>query len=147
MNDDIKTIGIDGDGLTLGRIATHVAKLLLSGETVVVINAEKVVITGSKRYLTESKKKSMKTITHATPWRGPFHYRAPDDMVRRTVRGMLPWKTSRGREAYRRLHVYVGRPNEQVTQTYMTISEAKLSDVNKPHMTIGALSLELKRKE
>ena len=147
MTDNIKITGIDGDRLILGRAATHIAKLLLSGETVVMINAEKVVISGGKRYIINSKKESMKIITHATPWRGPFHYRTPDRIIRRAIRGMLPWKKSRGREAYRRLRVYVGKPKEFEEQTCITLPEAKLTDINKPHMTVGNLSRELSWRE
>jgi large subunit ribosomal protein L13 len=147
MAGNLKITGIDGDGLILGRAATHIAKLLLSGETVVMINAEKVIISGGKRSIINSKKESMKIITHATPWRGPFHYRTPDRIIRRAIRGMLPWKKSRGREAYRRLHIYVGRPKELEGQTFMTISNAKLTDINKPHMTVGNLSQELSWRE
>lgn len=98
---------VDGEGVVLGRMASRIAQELLKGEKVVVINAEKIVVSGArdeifKRY---GKRRSM-----GDKYKGPFFPRMPDRLVRRTVRGMLPWKTARGRDAFKRLEVHAGRP-------------------------------------
>merc|ERR1712000_624139 len=102
---------IDGKGHLLGRLASIVAKQLLNGQKVVVVRCELINASGSffraklryheflnKRHLVNPKKS------------GPFHHRAPSRIFHRTVRGMVPHKTSRGAAAMERLKVYEGVP-------------------------------------
>jgi len=103
------TTVIDADGNVLGRLCTSVAKRILNGEEVVVVNAEKAIVTGNKEdILAEYKqKKDRGKVIH-----GPFYPRRADLILKRTVRGMLPWDRPKGRDAYRLLKVYVGVPKE-----------------------------------
>ena len=102
-------IVIDGDGLILGRLASITAKKLLEGETIHIVNAENIMVSGRREmvlseYLEKRRKGSKE--------KGPFYPKRPDMIVKRTVRGMLPYKQARGREALSRLRVYVGVPRE-----------------------------------
>ena len=103
------TTVIDADGNVLGRLCTSVAKRILNGEEVVVVNAEKAIVTGNKEdILAEYKqKKDRGKVIH-----GPFYPRRADLILKRTVRGMVPWDRPKGRDAYRLLKVYVGVPKE-----------------------------------
>jgi len=96
---------IDGTDQVLGRMATQVAKKLISGEEVVIINAEKVIISGSKKAVFEE-------YTHKFSQgglrKGPFYPRSPDRIVRRAIRGMLAYDKPHGKEAFKRLKVYIG---------------------------------------
>lgn len=47
---------------------------------------------------------------NVNPARGPFHHRAPSKIFKRSVRGMLPYKTFRGRSALKRLRAFEGVP-------------------------------------
>jgi len=112
---------IDADGLILGRMASLAAKHLLSGEHLIIVNAERAVISGKKavtfqRYL---KKRSIGT----KDW-GPFFPRRPDRLVKRTVRGMLPHKRATGRQALAGLRVYIGVPDEYASAKKDTWEEA-----------------------
>lgn len=101
---------IDGAGHLLGRLASTIAKELLSGQRVVVVRCEKLNISGS---IFRSKMKYaafLRKRTNTNHARGPFHLRAPSRMFWRTVRGMLPHKTSRGAAALSRLKVFEGIP-------------------------------------
>ncbi|MEM1884592.1 MAG: 50S ribosomal protein L13 [Candidatus Jordarchaeales archaeon] len=118
---------IDATDLVLGRMASVVAKRLLNGERVIIINAEKAVITGNPRFIIEKYKKFLEIRTLTAPWKGPVHYRRPDMLVRRTIRGMLPWKKARGREAYKRLRVYIGVPEFLSGVEAQTIPDAHIS--------------------
>lgn len=102
---------VDADGVVLGRAATHIAKTLLTHTEakVVVINAEKALITGSS--------KSIEALYHLRRTRGkerkgPFYPTRPERLFKRAVRGMLPFKQDRGRKAYRRLVCYNGVPKQ-----------------------------------
>lgn len=89
---------INADGLILGRLASRVAKMLLEGEEVVIVNAEKAVITGNREVIFSKYKQRTGLRTLTNPRRGPFYPKRSDEIVRRTIRGMLPWKTDRGRK-------------------------------------------------
>ena len=99
---------IDANEAILGRLSALIAKELLKGETVVVINSEKIVVSGNPAsVLKRFKQKRERKDVH----KGPFFPRYPDRILKRTVRGMLPYKTSRGRTALRKLKVYIGNPD------------------------------------
>lgn len=100
---------IDADGNVIGRLCTSVAKKILGGEEIVIVNAEKAIVTGSKEavFAMYKQKKDRGKVIH-----GPFYPRRADLILKRTVRGMLPWDHTRGRDAYRRLKVFVGVPKE-----------------------------------
>jgi large subunit ribosomal protein L13 len=102
---------VDAEGLVLGRVATLVAKKLLTEKDaqVVVLNAEKALITGSSK---DIEQKYHHRRTRGKERRGPFYPTRPERLFKRAVRGMLPFKQDRGRKAYRRLKCYIGVPKE-----------------------------------
>jgi large subunit ribosomal protein L13 len=102
---------IDCDSKILGRLASHAAKLLLLGNKVVLINAEKAAISGHVSSIASDYKQKIELQDKANPEHSPYISRRPDLFVRRVVRGMLPYKKAKGREAYKRLRVYVGIPS------------------------------------
>ena len=100
---------IDAKNHIAGRLASVVAKRLLKGEEIVIVNAEMIVITGDRDSVLASYKQKKDCGNVKS---GPFFPRRADLIMKRTVRGMLPWKETSGRDAYRRLKVYVGVPKE-----------------------------------
>ena len=100
---------VNGEGLILGRMCSIVAKRILLGEQIVIVNAEKVMLSGKRKSKIAEAKEFLDV---GAPERGPFHSRRPDRIVRKTVRGMLPWKQPKGKAAYKRLKVYMGVPEE-----------------------------------
>ncbi|WP_456330649.1 50S ribosomal protein L13 [Archaeoglobus sp.] len=129
----IKTLGddftvIDASGHILGRLSSKIAKRLLNGERIVVVNAEKAVITGDKYMVFERYKEKY---DRGSKEKGPYFPRHPERIFKRTVRGMLPWKSSRGRDAYRRLRVFMGVPEELQGREFERIDDALLEKVSK----------------
>ena len=116
---------VDGAGLILGRVATHVAKMALEGERVVVVNCEKMILTGSKEGVF---KKFKERRERGNPHWGPYYPRMSDRIVRRTIRGMLPYKKDRGRNAFRRVNCYLGVPKDikEKPETIKSASYTKL---------------------
>lgn len=100
---------VDAEGVVLGRFASYLAKRLLMGENIVVVNAEKAVITGEPRMV---KERYLSKRLRGDPHKGPFYPRYPDKLLKRVVRGMLPYKQQKGRQALARLKVYMGVPKE-----------------------------------
>ena len=96
---------VDAQGAIVGRLASKVAKELLKGEDVVIINAEKAVISGNPDAIVD---RYLAKIHRGDPNKGPFYPKQPDKLLRRVVRGMLPYKTNKGRAAFKKLRVQVG---------------------------------------
>lgn len=131
---------VDGKGLILGRMASIIAKRLLQGEAVIVLNAEKTAISGKRLSLVKEAKTFLE-IGH--PRKGPYHPRRPDKIVRRTIRGMLPRKKPEGQQAYKRLKVYLGTPSEFNDTEIQTLLEARAEKLKSPYITVGELAKEI----
>ncbi len=110
---------INPEGQTLGRLATEISRLLRgkhkpqytphvdTGDFVVVVNAEKVVVTGKKAeqkvyYRHTGYPGGLKETSYET-----MLERKPTEILRRAVRGMMP-KTRLGRQQLRKLKIYAG---------------------------------------
>jgi len=128
---------IDADGLILGRMASILAKRLLTGETIEVVNAQNVVISGNKNKLVEEWKEFLKVGGFG---KGPVHHRRPHEIVRRTVRGMLPYRIPKGMAAYKRLHVHIGVPDEFEKAEKQILPECHSSKLNRRYVTVGELA-------
>lgn len=119
----IEPILVDANNAVAGRLASVVAKQLLQGEHIVVINAEKAVLSGDRYSLIQEYKERLGLRTSSAPWKGPLHPRQPDRMLRRIIRGMVPWKKHRGRQAMKRLRVYTGSPEKLKIKRQLDLSE------------------------
>ena len=116
------TIILDGNGLVLGRLASYAAQKLKEGEEVVIVNAEKVLISGNEETVLARYK--MKTDLRGIRGKGPFYPRMPDQIVKRTVRGMVPWKKAAGKDQMKRFKAYIGVPRELEKQKAIRVAEA-----------------------
>merc|ERR1711887_19675 len=105
-----RNVVIDAQDHLAGRLCAVVAKELLRGNHVTVVRCEGIFITGNfyRNKLIMLEKLNHRTATN--PKDGPFHYRAPSDMIVRMVRGMLPNKTGRGQRAHANLKCIDGCP-------------------------------------
>ena len=99
---------IDARDCILGRVASQISERALDGERIAVVNAEQAVITGSEDDIMEVYRKRNEVGSD----RGPHYPKRPDRMFKRSVRGMLPYKTTRGRNAFENVRIYVGNPYE-----------------------------------
>jgi large subunit ribosomal protein L13 len=118
---------VDADGLVLGRLASEVARILRgkhrpyfaphvdTGDHVIVINADKVVLTSNKAadklaYRHSGYPGGLSSTTYAE-----LLDRSPDEMIRRSIRGMLP-KNTLGRQMLGKLNVYAGPDHPHAAQ-------------------------------
>ncbi|MEX2683808.1 MAG: 50S ribosomal protein L13 [Candidatus Sigynarchaeota archaeon] len=98
---------IDGKDKILGRLAAQVAKLALLGKHVLVINAKDIVISGNQQSIFDWYIEKRNKRTRTQPKWGPFFHRTPDQLFRRTCRGMLPFKMPHGEAAFKRIHASI----------------------------------------
>ena len=118
---------IDGKDLILGRLGSNIAKRLLLGESIKLVNCKDVVILGRKKFLVERYKTK---ISNKVIKQGPYYSRSPSDLVRRALRNMLPYKNQRGIDAYKRLKCFNSVPSTLVKAEKQTIDTAKVDQMN-----------------
>ena len=133
---------IDASECIMGRLASSVAKSLLNGEEVHIINAENAVISGSKD-MVFGEYISKRNLNH--PRKGPYYPRMPHMMLKRAVRGMIPYQKPKGREAFKRLKVDVGTPLALQKEKAEIIENAKMKDSTK-YIRLGDVSKNLGAK-
>jgi large subunit ribosomal protein L13 len=138
-----ETVYIDATNQIAGRLSSKIAKLVLSGKRVVVVNAEKALISGSRTSVINQWKERLELGSKVNPIYGPIHPRRPDNILRRMVRGMVPRKKPKGATAMKRLRVYVGVPSG-VEESKMTKFEETTATRPIPvYVTMGDLSRSL----
>ncbi len=127
---------IDAKNAVAGRLASSVAKKLLKGEKIIIINCEHAIITGDPQ---TTRNKYAEIRARGSPQHGPFFPKRPDLMLRRIIRGMLPYKTGSGRSAMKRLKIFIGFPKYAEGKHFM-IPEGAVKEVKTKYITIGNLA-------
>lgn len=112
---------IDAKDAILGRLSSYAAKQALLGNKVEIINCEESVISGRKQ---ASLHEYIRRMKRKAPTKAPFFYRRPDMFVKRTIRGMLPFKRARGREVFKNIKCHVGVPDSLKEKKALTIEHA-----------------------
>lgn len=136
-------IYIDGTNLRLGRAASVIAKRLIEGDAVVIVNVEKMVVSGSRASALSKYERWMELRTYKNPEEvGPKHHRSPDRLFFYAVRSMLP-KAPSGKAALKRLKVYLGVPDELKQSKLETIEDADIKSLRGKYLPLEDLSRSL----
>ncbi len=106
--EEAEKIVIDGKNAVLGRLASFVAKAALQNKSIVVCNCKEIIIKGKPKSILDSYKRRM--VMGKGSLKGPYFPRQPAAVVRRTIRGMLPYKKVKGKEAFKRVFCHDGMP-------------------------------------
>ena len=125
---------VDARDAIMGRVASEVAQRALDGDRVAVINAEQAVITGNE----EATMDTYRTRADLGSDSGPYYPKRPDRIFKRSVRGMLPYKQDRGREAFENVRIYVGNPHDRDGEVLEGTSLDRLSNIK--FTTLGEIS-------
>jgi len=132
---------VDATGLVMGRLASVVATQLLAGNEINIVNAEKAIITGRRESIYEE---YFACRDRGHKERGPYFPRRPEMIMKRTVRGMLPYKLKRGRDALSRLRIYIGVPRDLSGQQFEQPQAAKVRGASSANfIELGDLSKRL----
>ncbi len=134
---------VDATGHILGRLASRVAKMLLEGKKVHVVNVENCYISGSRRSIVEEWKAYYEVKSRIHPRHTPKHYKRPDRIFRRVVWDMLPRDKPRGREALKRLRTYHGVPAMLKGREMIKVEDALAKKPRPFYMTLGEVAKEL----
>jgi large subunit ribosomal protein L13 len=128
---------VDARDCILGRVASQVAERALDGERVAVVNAEDAIITGDEEDVMETYQKRADLGSDS----GPYYPKRPDMIFKRAIRGMLPYKETRGREAFENVRVYVGNPHDEEGEVLDGTSLDRLSNIR--FVQLGEISENL----
>jgi large subunit ribosomal protein L13 len=128
---------VDARDCIMGRVASNVAQRALDGESVAVVNAEQAVITGSDEDVMSVYRKRADVGSDS----GPYYPKRPDRIFKRAIRGMLPYKETRGREAFENVRVYVGNPHDYDAAVLDETSLDRLSNIK--FISLGEISANL----
>lgn len=120
-------IVVDASNCISGRLCSKVSKLLLKGNRVSVVNAERVMISGNKYKVIDEYKKRLEVGSIINPIHGPFHPRRPDTIITKMIRGMVPKRKSSGIESFKKLRVYIGVPDELKNSSMQTFEDTKIT--------------------
>jgi len=121
---------VDARDCILGRVASEVAQRAIDGERIAVVNAEDAVITGSEDDILDT----FETRAEMGSDRGPYYPKRPDRIFKRSIRGMVPYKTTAGREALESVRVYVGNPYDEDGDVLEGTSLDRLSNIKFLHL-------------
>jgi ribosomal protein uL13 len=125
----------DATNKILGRFCSLIAKKALLGEYVVIINAKDAIISGNKKDIHEKYLSKLNISTATNPRRGPFHERRPDTFMRRVIKQMLPRKKLRGKEAIKRVHIYISDIPDRFKVRYQILTPKETENVDKKRLS------------
>jgi large subunit ribosomal protein L13 len=118
---------IDASNATLGRLASFAAKQALQGKNVVIVNCSNAIITGNKKGI--QKKYQEKRSRKGSSQKGPIFPRKASDILKRTIRGMLPdHRKGRGKQALKRVVCYDNVPSEYEKENMIKTKKKKFSN-------------------
>ncbi|MEK0318060.1 MAG: 50S ribosomal protein L13 [Nitrosopumilus sp.] len=132
-------IVVDGTNLIAGRLSSHVAKLLLKGNRVSIVNCEEIMLSGTRSNIIKEYKDFLKIASIIHPDHGPFHPRRPDTIITRMIRGMLPRKKPSGITAHKRLRAYIGAPKQLKSLKKIQFDKAKITRSTANYTTMAEL--------
>ena len=111
---------IDADNAIYGRLSTFVAKKLLEGEEIVIVNANRVAITVSRKFLLN---RFIERRDIGSNRKGPYYPRTSNQILRRAIKNMLPVSTTRGKTALERCMVYASVPKIMKNKEFKKLEE------------------------
>ena len=134
---------VDAAGCIAGRMCSNVSKLLLKGNRVTIVNAEKVMLSGDRYKTIQLYKEHLEINSATNPIHGPFHPRRPDRILTKMVRGMMPKRKASGIEAFKRLRVYISIPDQLKNSSMKSFEDSKITKPMSYYITLGDLAKEI----
>lgn len=136
----VEQVIVDAKDHIAGRLCSYVAKILLKGNKVVVINAEKAMLSGDKYSIIREWHEYLEVGSIINPIHGPFHARRPDRIITRMIRGMVPRKKAKGVSAMKHLRVYIGMPKIYEESKMTGFDDAKIRKPSAYYMSVRDLA-------
>jgi len=134
-----KPIVVDATDHIAGRLSSNVAKLLLKGNRVSIVNCDKIMISGTRSNIIGEYQEFLE-INSINHWKhGPKHPRRPDTIMKKMIRGMLPREKSSGIAAHKRLRTFIGSPKEVKSFKKIKFENAMIKKSSSHYTTMAEL--------
>ena len=134
---------VDATNCIAGRMCSHVSKLLLQGNRVAIVNAEKAMLSGNRYKTIDSYKEHLGINSVTNPIHGPFHPRRPDTILSKMVRGMVPKRKPDGISAFKRLRVYMGVPEGMKSAKMESFDDSKITKPESYYISIAEVATQI----
>lgn len=134
---------VDATNCIAGRMCSHVSKLLLQGNRVAIVNAEKAMLSGNRYKTIDSYKEHLGINSVTNPIHGPFHPRRPDTILSKMVRGMVPKRKPDGISAFKRLRVYMGVPEDMKSAKMKSFDDSKITKPESYYISIAEVAKQI----
>ncbi len=135
-----RPIVVDATDHIAGRLASNVAKLLVKGNRVSVVNCEKIMMSGTRSNQIKEYREFLEINSIINYKHGPVHYRRPDTLMAKMIRQMLPFdRKPSGKEAHQRLRTYIGSPKEIKSLEKIQFEKAKIRKAASNYTALGEL--------
>lgn len=134
---------VDATNCVAGRMCSHVSKLLLQGNRVAIVNAEKAMLSGNRYKTIESYKEHLEINSVTNPIHGPFHPRRPDTIISKMVRGMVPKRKPDGISAFKRLRVYMGVPERMKNAKMESFDDSKITKPESYYISLAEVAKQI----
>ena len=132
-------IVVDATDHIAGRLSSHVAKLLMKGNRVSMVNCDKIMISGTRSNIIQEYREFLE-INSINHWKhGPKHPRRPDTIMKKMIRGMLPKEKPSGKTAHKRLRTYIGSPKEVKSLKKIKFEKAMIRKSSSNYTTMADL--------
>ena len=132
-------IVVDATNHIAGRLSSNVAKLLIKGNRVSIVNCDKIMISGTRSNIIQEYREFLE-INSINHWKhGPKHPRRPDTIMKKMIRGMLPKEKPSGKTAHRRLRTYIGSPKEVKSLKKIQFEKAMIRKSSANYTTMADL--------
>jgi large subunit ribosomal protein L13 len=135
-----KTVFVDASGQIAGRMCSKVAKLLLNGSSVTIVNADKALFSGLRQTVMADFLERLKIASVVHPKHGPFHPRTPSGILTRMVRGMIPRTKPSGAASLKRLRVYEELPGRYGRVELSSFEDAKATKPLAYYVPLGEVA-------
>jgi large subunit ribosomal protein L13 len=135
-----RPIVVDATNHIAGRLASNVAKLLMKGNRVSVVNCEKIMMSGTRSNQIKEYREFLEINSIINYKHGPVHYRRPDTVMAKMIRQMLPYdRKPSGKEAHQRLRTYIGSPKEIKSLEKIQFEKAMIRKTPSNYTALGEL--------
>jgi large subunit ribosomal protein L13 len=134
---------VDATNCIAGRMCSHVSKLLLQGNKVAIVNAEKAMLSGNRYKTVDSYKEHLEINSVTNPIHGPFHPRRPDTIISKMVRGMVPKRKPDGIAAFKHLRVYMGVPDHMKQAKMESFDDSKITKPESYYISIAEVAKQI----
>jgi large subunit ribosomal protein L13 len=135
-----RPIVVDATDHVAGRLASNVAKLLIKGNRVSVVNCEKIMMSGTRSNQIQEYREFLEINSIINYKHGPKHYRRPDTVMAKMIRQMLPFdRKPSGKESFQRLRTYIGSPKEIKSIEKIQFEKAKIRKTASNYTQLGEL--------